>query len=231
MGRLGPGWLVPVLPLELSALAYFRVAIGLCALQFVCQVAYWREEWLAGRAIGVGLSLCRAPHPVSCTMSSSPVSAQLNDSPCPIAKADSGICPRHEATAYAASNAYPYWLTTDDHQLTLYSAAGGSLPVGLLLLCHIVAAATVVVGYHSRSAALVAFLLDTALVHRLHCVAYGGDQLRSALLLWAACLPVGARHSIVRPMLHLATAGPGMSDQPPRTIMTTVWTQLLWNSQ
>jgi hypothetical protein len=79
---------------------------------------------------------------------------------------------------------------------SIWDLVAGSAPAGAALFALTAGAAlALVVGWHSRIAALVCWLAVQGFVIRMPAVATGGDLLLAALLLWSLFLPLGARAS------------------------------------
>ena len=98
---------------------------------------------------------------------------------------DQGVLPAHLARQLFG----PYSL-----HLWAHTAWG----VGLLFALGMAAAAALMVGWHTRLATWVSFVLLVSLQHRNPMVGDFGDQTARVLLLWALFLPLGARASLDR---------------------------------
>jgi predicted DCC family thiol-disulfide oxidoreductase YuxK len=97
--------------------------------------------------------------------------------------------------------------------------ANGSYPFALaLVLVHILAALALLVGYRTRLATIVCWLLAVSLDARNFLIVQGGDELIALLLFWAMFLPTGAVFSVdaaldqenrreAPPVLSIATVG------------------------
>ncbi|WP_293368625.1 HTTM domain-containing protein [Nevskia sp.] len=81
-------------------------------------------------------------------------------------------------------------------RISLHSANGETWFVGLLFAVEMLAALCVAIGWRTRSALIVAFVLNASLLNRNPMVLLGGDILLTCLLFWAIFLPVAARHSL-----------------------------------
>lgn len=77
--------------------------------------------------------------------------------------------------------------------LSIHALSGSLWWQVLLFVMTALAAAALVVGYRSRLAALLAFLLLTSLHLRNPAILNAGDSLLRRLLLWGVLLPLGAR--------------------------------------
>lgn len=81
-------------------------------------------------------------------------------------------------------------------RLSLYFINGSVGITGLLLAVQCLAAAALLLGWRTRAAAIVSFLMWGWLCNRNPMVLIGGDILMACLLFWACFLPVAARWSI-----------------------------------
>ncbi|AXQ29865.1 hypothetical protein D0B54_14790 [Solimonas sp. K1W22B-7] len=113
------------------------------------------------------------------------------------------------------------WVMASDSpwRLSLYFLNGTTLFSALLLLAQIALAAMLALGWHTRLAAVLGFLLQASLVSRAPLVAGSADLLLTCLLFWSAFLPLGARWSVdaalaanppPRDPLHISWAGAGL---------------------
>lgn len=109
--------------------------------------------------------------------------------------ADSGVMPRA-------------WLLQSESPLrwSLHFANGSALFEAALLLIHAAAAFALMVGSHTRLAAITTWVLLVSLHGRNPLVLIGGDYLLVCLLFWGLFLPLGARWSV----------DAALSTQPPR---------------
>lgn len=101
---------------------------------------------------------------------------------------DGGIVPR---TAHLEQFA---WLL--EMPISLHLAGGSVWSQGLLLSIQAVAALSMLVGYRTRVATLVVWVLVTSLQLRNLYIGLGADALIRMLLLWGVFLPLGARWSV-----------------------------------
>jgi predicted DCC family thiol-disulfide oxidoreductase YuxK len=90
------------------------------------------------------------------------------------------------------------WLLASENpwRLSLHFANGTALFQGLLLGCSVLAALAFIVGYRTRLATLLSWLLLVSLHSRNPLVLTGGDYLMVCLLFWSLFLPLSARWSI-----------------------------------
>lgn len=97
---------------------------------------------------------------------------------------DGGVMPRN-------------WLVQSDTpwHLSIYLINGTPLITGLLLAVQALAALALLLGWRTRLAAVLSFLMWGWLCNRNPLVLIGGDLLMACLLFWACLLPVGARWS------------------------------------
>ena len=146
-----------VLPLNTSALAFFRIILGYCCLENLIQIFLWRDEWLY----------------------------------------DSGYVPRPESEEVYTLT-LNYKLNVRDESVNIYAGVGSPIAVTFLLLVHIALAMSFLFGYHSKTSAVALFFFEISLKQRLHALEYGGDELRTAFVLWACFLNIGARSSLDR---------------------------------
>jgi hypothetical protein len=113
------------------------------------------------------------------------------------------------------------WMIEADsiHRLSLYFLNGSLGYAGLLLTLQAIAAAMLALGWHTRIASIVSFVLWGSLVNRNTLVLIGGDILIACLLFWAMFLPLAARFSVdaalarnppPRENLHLSWASAGL---------------------
>jgi hypothetical protein len=79
---------------------------------------------------------------------------------------------------------------------SVYFFATSPLAVGLGFLLHAAAAAAMLVGYRTRSATVLTWLLTASLHGRNPLVLQGADDLLRVLLFWSMLLPMGARWSV-----------------------------------
>lgn len=98
---------------------------------------------------------------------------------------DAGVMPRS-------------WLVQTDSpwHLSLYLINGTPLVTGLLLSVQVLAALGLLLGWRTRLATVVSWLMWGWLCNRNPLVMIGGDLLMACLLFWACFLPTGARWSV-----------------------------------
>lgn len=98
---------------------------------------------------------------------------------------DSGVMPR------------PWLIEVEPpHRLSLYLAGGETWFVASLLLAQTVLAAMYALGWRTRLANVLSFVLWGSLLNRNPMIIIGGDLLMACLLFWSMFLPVGARFSV-----------------------------------
>jgi hypothetical protein len=99
---------------------------------------------------------------------------------------DWGVLPRH------------WLLQTEDawSRLSLYFINGDPWFAFLLLFATFLCAVALALGYRTRGAAILLFVLFASLANRNPIVLIGGDGLLACLLFWAMFLPLGARWSV-----------------------------------
>lgn len=116
------------------------------------------------------------------------------------------------------------WVMASDSpwRLSLYFLNGTAWFAGLLLLAQVALAAMLALGWRTRTAAVLGFLLQASLLSRAPLAAGAADLLLSCLLFWAAFLPLGSRWSVdaalaanppPRESLHVSWAGAGLLSQ------------------
>lgn len=90
------------------------------------------------------------------------------------------------------------WLVEAEpaHRISLYLANGETWFVATLLLVQTVLAAMYALGWHTRLANVLSFVLWGSLLNRNPMILIGGDLLIACLLFWSMFLPVGARFSV-----------------------------------
>lgn len=90
------------------------------------------------------------------------------------------------------------WLVQFDSpwRLSLYLANGTALFTGAVLALQCAAATALLLGWRTRLATVVSFLMWGWLCNRNPMVLIGGDLLMACLLFWACFLPIGARWSL-----------------------------------
>lgn len=102
---------------------------------------------------------------------------------------------------------------------SLYLANGTPLITGLLLGVQVLAALALLLGWRTRLATVVSWLMWGWLCNRNPLVLIGGDMLMACLLFWACFLPLGARWSVdaalsptppPRDQRHLSWASAGL---------------------
>lgn len=81
-------------------------------------------------------------------------------------------------------------------RISLHAANGETWWVALLVGIEMLAALAIVIGWRTRMALIVAFVLNASLLNRNPMVLLGGDILITCLLFWAIFLPVAARASL-----------------------------------
>ncbi|MEK6806435.1 MAG: HTTM domain-containing protein [Pseudomonadota bacterium] len=81
-------------------------------------------------------------------------------------------------------------------RVSLYMINGGTWLAVLLLLTEFLAALAMLIGWHTRAAVLLVFVLEGSLQSRNHMILIGGDNLIMCLLFWSLFLPLGARWSV-----------------------------------
>lgn len=97
---------------------------------------------------------------------------------------DAGVLPREHLLAI--SNKW-YW--------SLHAASGTLWWQVLLFTAAGIAAVALIVGYRSKVAALISFVLLASLLNRNGLILQGGDQLLVIMCFWSVFLPLGARYS------------------------------------
>ncbi|PPE75373.1 hypothetical protein C3942_00280 [Solimonas fluminis] len=113
------------------------------------------------------------------------------------------------------------WVMASDSpwRLSLYFLNGTALFSGLLLLVQVALAAMLALGWRTRLAAVLGFVLQASVVSRAPLAAGAADLLLTCLLFWSAFLPLGSRWSVdaalaARPPppenLHVSWAGAGL---------------------
>ncbi len=96
---------------------------------------------------------------------------------------DAGVLPSHLRTSF--------W--TGEWAWSLHLIDGGSLPVlAVLIFIQIVAAVALLIGYHTRAASIVSWILIVSLHNANPLMLQGGDYLLRALLFVGMFLPWGA---------------------------------------
>jgi len=104
---------------------------------------------------------------------------------------------------------------------SLHAWASGSLAaLAALFALQALAAGCLLVGYRTRLATAVCWVLLTSLQKRNSLIAHGGDQLLSMMLFWGLFLPLGARAS-----LDALRAAPG--ERTPRSVRSPATLALL----
>ncbi|MDB5977860.1 MAG: hypothetical protein JWR07_4620, partial [Nevskia sp.] len=98
---------------------------------------------------------------------------------------DGGVLPRSWLAAYGES-----W------RASLYLANGQTWFAIALLALQAVAALALFLGWRTRLAAVLCFVLEASLLNRNELVLNGGDVLLACLLFWSLFLPLGARWSV-----------------------------------
>lgn len=90
------------------------------------------------------------------------------------------------------------WVMASDSpwRLSLYFLNGTAAFAGLLLLAQVALAAMLALGWRTRMAAVLGFLLQASLLSRAPLAAGAADLLLTCLLFWAAFLPLGSRWSV-----------------------------------
>jgi predicted DCC family thiol-disulfide oxidoreductase YuxK len=98
---------------------------------------------------------------------------------------DQGIIPRQ-----LALNWWP-----DNATMSLYFINGGAFFNAALVLITVILAIAVMVGYRTRLAVVLSWILIVSLHQRSSILSHGGDDLVRLLLFWSMFLPLGARFS------------------------------------
>lgn len=99
-------------------------------------------------------------------------------------------------------------------RLSLYFLGGTPWFAGALLAVQAVVAAMVALGWRTRLASVLSFVLYASLINRAPLTMIGGDLLMVILLFWSCFLPTGARFSV-----DAATA----TNPPPRDNQHVSW--------
>lgn len=81
-------------------------------------------------------------------------------------------------------------------RITVHTANGETWFVAALFAVEMLAALAIAIGWRTRTALVIAFLLNASLLNRNPMVLLGGDILLTCLLFWAIFLPVAARVSL-----------------------------------
>lgn len=100
---------------------------------------------------------------------------------------------------YSDDGVFPRALLVDRSSpwtISLYLVSGAPAFVALLFAVAAVAAVCLVLGYRTRPAAVLSWLLLTSLQNRNPLVNQNGDLLLHLVLFWALFLPLGARYSL-----------------------------------
>lgn len=107
---------------------------------------------------------------------------------------------RHLTAFYTDYGVLPRHLLTQEYsslsQASLHALNGDAWFQALLFLATAAAAFSLLLGYHSRLAAIASFLLAVSLHARNPLVLNAGDLLLTRLLFWSMFLPLGATWSI-----------------------------------
>jgi predicted DCC family thiol-disulfide oxidoreductase YuxK len=98
---------------------------------------------------------------------------------------DQGVLPRADAFGFLSPGA-----------ISLYFINGTPFFADLLFGLNAAAALALLVGYRSRLAAFLCWVLYLSLVNRNEMIIHGGDTLLSLLLFWAMFLPLGVAFSV-----------------------------------
>lgn len=90
------------------------------------------------------------------------------------------------------------WLAlfNDSWRLSLHTANGQTWFAVLLIVVEALAALLLVLGWRTRLATILCFVLEASLLNRNGLVLIGGDVLLCCLLFWSLFLPLGARWSV-----------------------------------
>lgn len=99
---------------------------------------------------------------------------------------DGGICPRSCAATHSRSSFF----------LSLYYLNGSYFYNATLLFVTLIAALCLMVGYHTRVAVIICWILITSLNARITFSWYLADTLLALLLFWSMFLPLGACYSV-----------------------------------
>jgi len=113
------------------------------------------------------------------------------------------------------------WVMASDSpwRLSLYFLNGTALFSGLLLLGQVALAAMLTLGWRTRLAAVLGFVLQASVVSRAPLAAGAADLLLTCLLFWSVFLPLGSRWSVDAALaanpppqenLHVSWAGAGL---------------------
>ncbi|MFA5940536.1 MAG: HTTM domain-containing protein [Sinimarinibacterium sp.] len=81
-------------------------------------------------------------------------------------------------------------------RISVYLAGGQSWFVGTLLAMQAILALMFALGWRTRLASILSFVLWASLLNRNPVVIIGGDLLMACMLFWSMFLPVGARYSV-----------------------------------
>lgn len=89
------------------------------------------------------------------------------------------------------------WISVfNQWQPSLHFAGGSSTVQGLLFLAAGVVAFAMLIGYRTRAATIISWVLLLSLLARNNMISQGGDMLMLMLLFWGMFLPLGARFSV-----------------------------------
>ncbi|HEX4896021.1 MAG TPA: HTTM domain-containing protein [Solimonas sp.] len=119
---------------------------------------------------------------------------------------DAGIMPRA-------------WMIESDsaQRISLHLANGEGWFIAGLLLAQMLFAGMMALGWHTRTATILSFVLWASLLNRNVMVLIGGDLLMACLLFWAMFLPLGARFSVDAAIAH---------NPPPQRSLHLSWASL-----
>ena len=90
------------------------------------------------------------------------------------------------------------WAIESDsfNRVSLYFLNGQSWFIATLLTIQTICALMLMLGWRTRLAVIVSFVMWASLINRNTMILIGGDLLMACLLFWAMFLPVGARYSV-----------------------------------
>lgn len=106
---------------------------------------------------------------------------------------DDGVLPR---ASLAGIDSHPFEKLLGRWHPSLLMLSGSAWWAGVVFAAAIASAAALLVGYRTRLATLLCWVLTTSIQVRNPLIVYGGDHLLRLLLFWNLFLPWGARWSV-----------------------------------
>lgn len=90
----------------------------------------------------------------------------------------------------------PLSLATSNLNFSFHAISDNTFFLHILFLLHALFSIMLLLGFHSRLASILCWIMTISLINRLPIIVYGADRALHVFLMWGAFLPLGARFSL-----------------------------------